>query len=547
MQLRCLQINTSSDHKDLPLELLAAVLQHLRQKDRLAASALVNKTWREAANMATTELSCFTAQKDFDSLLMWLKANKHASRIREIFVGDGMDSRVVFNLPADILVNLESLEIYPVCNLVVTSGATHHTEPSAAALPIAATSNTAATTAIITTAMSVEPCIVSISAFKALRKLELDMTHLDLSDLGRCTALQSLWLYLVNHLEPVSSPQAAEPLLTASCAAPISGLPALLASDEEEVTDSADSERYAAGGSTFKSSLDELDLLWHQEAGAGPEHEEEKVRYLPPQLVTALPQLNQLTSLSLHYSSCLRGEQYPAQPVTASLSSLQRLQGLEIDVEDFQGLDLTYLPINLTSLVMKGCYGSPSAVTLEAMPGLQYLVKLQQLSFSSASRLDAVLLSSLIQLTALHLSGCSFRSTMAVQQLMSGLQHLDKLKVLDLRSSLRQHAVAPEIYSAISASSELQRLNIDRCVFTPGAVEHIFPGAAILNSINELTAPADLFDDPGSLARMSASCPTLRRLEMNTSSEFCGSAWLGDWQVWILARVAYTPGTKCVT
>lgn len=519
MQLCCLEINARSGQQDLPLELLAAVLQHLQQKDRLTSCALVNKIWREAANMATTKLSCFTAQKGFDSLLLWFGKNKYASRIREIFVGDGDDGRVIFNLPADILVNLESLYIMPVCNLVVTNRASC-TGPAAPAVPNAANITSGATALeVFTGKVPSEPHVVSIPALRALKELTLDMTHLDLSDLGSCTALQHLWLCLVNHHEPVSS---SLPVVTSSDKAANSSPQDLLASDEAAAGVAAEPEDNAAEDDPFNDLEEDV---------PGYEVEEKKVRYLPPQLVAALPQLTQLTSLSLQYSSCLRGEQHPTKPVSASLSSLQQLKRLQINIEDFKGLDLTHLPTSLTSLQMQGCYQRPTVMTVVTMPGLQHLVQLQSLHLSDISRLDAELLSSLINLTALNLSGCSFASTSAVQQLLVGLQHLDKLETLDLCESLKRQATTADVYSAMTASSQLTWLSIEHCSYASRAVEHIFPGPDSSSTLRRFSADAHLFQEPGSLGRLSASCPTLEGLDIHMCYEYDYSSWLGDWQV----------------
>lgn len=63
---------------ELPVEMLAGVLQHVPQRDRLTCCAVVNRKWRHATIMATSSVQyAADIEQGFNNLSAWLCSNAH--------------------------------------------------------------------------------------------------------------------------------------------------------------------------------------------------------------------------------------------------------------------------------------------------------------------------------------------------------------------------------------------------------------------------------------------------------------------------------------
>lgn len=84
-----MQATYSGSYKQqLPIDVLAVVLQHVDQSHRLCSCALVSQSWRQAANLATSAVQ-HTAQQqpvDFDSLSAWLQYNAYVSEMQTLHI-----------------------------------------------------------------------------------------------------------------------------------------------------------------------------------------------------------------------------------------------------------------------------------------------------------------------------------------------------------------------------------------------------------------------------------------------------------------------------
>lgn len=278
----------------------------------------------------------------------------------------------------------------------------------------------------------------------------------------------------------------------------------------------------------------------HSEAAEDDRNGTVDVTYLPPELSAALPHLTQLTSLVLisdtRYRRCSRLDWRNTNPActgSASLSGLQQLQYLKLDVLDTRGLDLAKLPISLTHLNL--CY--PPPLTMKMMPGLQELSQLQYLEVSGVSDLDPKLIASLTQLKQLDFTQCCLDRVTAVRHLMSALEYLTNLECLNLTNSLSTLIDTAEVYSALTISSRLYQLDISNCKLKPGAARCMFGDGRLCESLRTLRADAALFEDAGSFASLSCGCPALERLEINgPASIFLTIPSYIDWQASTLNR-----------
>lgn len=177
---------------DPPVDLLARVLQHVEQSQRLRCCALVSTKWRHAANLATRSASVTAdTQQRFDSLSAWLNSDRNAcSKLQCIQVAyksaaDGFDRhRPVLNVPFAALQQLRSLQLLQ-CRVKAVSPATSdNTNP-------AGTATTGEAASAAPSAVQEPQCL---RALTALSRLELAESSMQLSGLGSCTGLQHLKL-----------------------------------------------------------------------------------------------------------------------------------------------------------------------------------------------------------------------------------------------------------------------------------------------------------------------------------------------------------------
>jgi hypothetical protein len=220
--------------------------------------------------------------------------------------------------------------------------------------------------------------------------------------------------------------------------------------------------------------------------------------------LAVLTHLRQLSHLELTNVPLLQPG--PDIPFLQPLQALTRLVDLYINIDrtdasDFYSLDVGMLsaPHHVTSLVL-----STQGADVELEPGvLVEQTQLQRLCLGIGS-----------------LRGGAAR----VAQLLSELQHLQQLTHLDLQCSLRTAADNPPAaaFSALTASSKLQHLNISKCTLSAGIWPHVVPRAGRqLSHLQELdisgiwTSSGDCAAAPDG-SRLLCCCPGLRSLGMQS-------------------------------
>jgi hypothetical protein len=245
-------------------------------------------------------------------------------------------------------------------------------------------------------------------------------------------------------------------------------------------------------------------------------------------MLQQLPRLSALQLRDLPFSDA-------AAQQTAALRGLQ-----QVTVRHVQELpmgDLRQLPSSITQLVVLGTHlhGSPS------LPSeLLQLSGLLHLELSGCVVPPAVLVS-LTQLQVLSMDECEL---MPVNQAHGGwvgmmllLRALSKLTCLrDLELCLPDMGVAgvaPEWFSALTASSHFTRLNLspeDSVCLPKGAMQHMFPPGSKMQSLQQLTTDTVCADDNRSdddawcihsadIGRIAQACPGSQSLHIANSVE----------------------------
>jgi hypothetical protein len=255
-----------------------------------------------------------------------------------------------------------------------------------------------------------------------------------------------------------------------------------------------------------------------------------------------------LKQLQLEHCALLDG----AQGLAAALSLLPGLEQLSAcwlrsKRFHFPTEVLQQLP-QLTSLKLAGfrLQSRPGQANCDLTP-LQSLTRLVELDLSFVSKVTvaAGALSSLCCLTCLRLSvsndvepgvlagktrlqhlqleSCSIAGgAVGVAQLLSQLQHLQQLTHLTLACSLvtvDEDNPPAAAYSALTASSTLQRLDVCGCTMPVGVWQHIFPAGRQLPRLQSLNVSSVRQPDGDQSAapdgdRLVGCCPGLQDLEM---------------------------------
>lgn len=441
--------------RDVPMDLLAEVLRHIGQRDRISCCLLVEKKWQQAVMMATTSIVC-TARSDaaLRSLSAWLTSNEHATKIRDLGVtglrlGQATYSNLTVDLPLWNLTHIKVLQLTH-CNLKVT--------------PVDSTKNVTRTL----TAATASPATSlsgSLAALTALSRLALKDTLLDLSTIGSLPALQHLDLCRVGHSADPATP---------NC-------------------------RLSAASAALGHS---------QDTPYGAPYD------IPSMWVPQLSQLTQLTYLAVAYSPFEIPTQPAASAITACLSSLQCLQRLELNIVVLKATYLGHLPASLTALSL--C--EVTDLNPDTLPNMQQLTNLQSLQLIDAQHFDPAVLSTLIHLTQLYIIKGNFRAaTVTAEQcmeerLMAALQGMTQLQQLDLSDSLQNEFSKPEMYAALTASSKLVHLILVNCKFPSGARDFVFPVSSPTKALQVVRTAADLVRSD--LGRLAFSCPALEHLEI---------------------------------
>jgi len=257
----------------------------------------------------------------------------------------------------------------------------------------------------------------------------------------------------------------------------------------------------------------------------------------------------QLTHLQLDNCYVLDGD----AGLEAGLAAVTGLQHLRCnDLED-DASTLVRFPVavllqllQLTHLTVAGMAQGDSAVAqhVHCLPALQDLA----LTWTSAETVTAQALSSLQQLTLLDLCFASIGTSscylepgalagkarlrslsqhrmlcpggaVGVAALLCELQQLTQLTHLHLSNSLKFQACVPSAaaYSALTASSALQYLNLRECSLPDGVWEHIFSADRSLPSLQALDL-AYVCDDARlktcDVTRLVSCCPGLQQLDI---------------------------------
>lgn len=134
------------------------------------------------------------------------------------------------------------------------------------------------------------------------------------------------------------------------------------------------------------------------------------------------------------------------------------------------------------------------------------------------------ILSSKPRLQHLGLKYCSIVTGSAgIEPLLCEMQRLQQLTYLGLRHSLgNQQAMAPaSAYSALTASSKLQRLDISECILPPEVWEYVFPAGSrspLLPHLRSLTISSTHHPDGPAVtpegSHLVSCCPGLQSLDV---------------------------------
>jgi hypothetical protein len=344
--------------------------------------------------------------------------------------------------------------------------------------------------------------------------------------------LQSLWLHLLAVQPVAASSSQAQHTTEASCSsrntsdhsscctdAALAQPTALthLSLEQCDVT-------HLGVGATQLSALSALQQLWMDEISADASVELTSPAYSAA-LGHTLGQLCQLTSLIVKatYHQPLPGS------VLAAASSLSQLQDLELECVGINGAVLVQdLPASLTSLEMQSCVLSSRSSSSGLH--LQQLTALQHVRLEYTDVLGGALLL-MPNVTALK---CRPRTYQRMPNTLAALQHLQQLRRLELRE-VSEIASAAD-YAALTASSQLQALELLDCGMAATAAEHMFAAGRSLPHLTELCvsparfwpAMADLADAwlehaadlrdcslvvwPAVVRQMVACCPALHGL-----------------------------------
>ena len=196
-------------------------------------------------------------------------------------------------------------------------------------------------------------------------------------------------------------------------------------------------------------------------------------------LAAALPLLPTLQHLSIADSDGHTAK-YISVPFPSSvLQELQQLTYLELAACRLQDPDSVQHMQALTCLQdLRLDLLSAVNVTASTLSGAQQLTRLQLRGSEDARRccrFEGAVLAGRTLLLHFALQECVVQGGAAgVTELLSHLQDVRQLTHLDLGYSLQ--AIAPTAaYSALTASSKLQHLDISECVLPAGVWQHLFP------------------------------------------------------------------------
>jgi hypothetical protein len=221
---------------------------------------------------------------------------------------------------------------------------------------------------------------------------------------------------------------------------------------------------------------------------------------------------------------------------TAVLAKLQQLTYLELAETGVTcpsklgpGLQPLQALTRLVDLRLGALVPGDGTVPASMLSETQHLTRLE---LSGFEQMEPGVLAGRTQLQHLVMTACFLRDGPAEEaQLLSHLQHMQQLTYLDLENSLNAEPAGSEeeehlgppaaAYSALTASSKLQFLDISSCSLTAHAWQHVFPAGRQLPHLQELdisgvkvlTQNCNLPPAPEG-TRLVSCCPGLQHLDM---------------------------------
>lgn len=474
----------------LPVDLLAEVLQHVEQTERLGCCSLVCKIWQQAAKLATSKVEfTFDAEQGLGSLTAWLKSNKFLNKLTSIIIGDDTAHDPALPVPSLELdcVQLEQLTSLELCGChvkAVTATDESHAHSAAVmtsaaetVLPYAAAAGTAGRTPV--TASNLK----SLGALTALNSLDLVDTCLDLDELSCCTGLQWLGMCNVRHITT------------------------------EPAEDTAPDFRVQASPTLCPT----------------------------PQIACALPALMQLTHLNISHKYCQDDEeqQQLASIICASIGNLRQLRSLRLGLKSITADHLAHLPNRLTALYI----ADAPQLTFAKTPQLAQMTGLRELGVIGSPSIDALLLSTVTQLTRLVIV-TSDRSPVAEDELLTALQRLQLLKSLQLPGCFEQDSPMLDLYAALTISCELEELDLRNCIIPPNAFPFMFPPSRVRQHLTTVHITSDLLGSIDNCEYLIGCCPALVEFRMKDLRLLPARAGLVDVQVSLRTGVGVVTGSS---
>jgi hypothetical protein len=260
--------------------------------------------------------------------------------------------------------------------------------------------------------------------------------------------------------------------------------------DELHLLDDAPADALAAALLQLPAGLEHLSICSVVQYGVGT-----------PAVWVPLPtfflqQLQQLTYLELAFNE-LRG----AREGQLALQPLQRLTRL---------VDLRLTPFDPTTVLASMLSGTHNLTRLQ-LEGDRVGLDL---------RVESDVLAGKTQLQHLQLGWCTIMGGVAgAAQLLSHLQPLQQLTHVDLEHSEWEGHPTAAAFSALTASSKLQHLNISSCTLPAGVWQHVFPAARQLPHIQSLDVSGVRLPDRSPAptpegSRLVSCCRGLQSLKM---------------------------------
>jgi hypothetical protein len=238
--------------------------------------------------------------------------------------------------------------------------------------------------------------------------------------------------------------------------------------------------------------------------------------------LSLLPELQHFSIHIQHMGLCHRSDYRIPTDVLAGLQQLTYLElvGVKVKGSDPEAPALQPLQA-LTALAdLRLSLREPAVIDSSLLAGMEDLTRLE---LSNSVELEPDALAATPQLQHLQLMQCSLTGGAAgVAQLLFQLPHLSQLTHLDLSRSLTavlEGNPPAAAFSALTACSKLQHLDLNGCKVPAAAWQHVFPAAGRqLPYLTTLNISAVSQPQGGAAAAapegLVSCCPGLRALDM---------------------------------